>query len=123
MLMAFYHGAKKMDMLRISKLSTMSHIGIHAWEQRILQPLLFDIEIPKDFSLCEDQLDKTIDYDELCQRVTAFVETNSFNLIETVAEKVAQLIKNEFQVDEVTICVCKPHAIKNAENVCVKIRR
>ena len=112
-----------MDMLRISKLSTMSRIGIHAWEQRILQSLLFDIEIPSDFSTCEDQLEKTIDYDQLCQRITVFVETNAFKLIETVAEKVAQLIKEEFHVDAVTVCVSKPHAIKNAGNVSVTIKR
>jgi dihydroneopterin aldolase len=44
-------------------------------------------------------------------------------LIETVAENVAKLIKDEFLVKELTISVSKPHAIKNAGNICVTINR
>lgn len=112
-----------MDLLRISNLRTMSRIGIHAWEQRILQPLCFDIEISIDVSNSQDELEKVIDYDQLCQSITNYVETHSFKLIETVAEKVAQLIKEEFHTNEVKVCVSKPHAIKNASNVSVIIQR
>lgn len=101
----------------------MTHIGIHEWEQRILQQLLVDIRIPIDVTACNNQLANTIDYDQLCQRVTTFVETTSFSLIETVAEHVAQLIKTEFQVNELSVSVSKPHAIKNATNICVTINR
>ena len=112
-----------MDTLHISALRTMTHIGIHEWEQRILQQLLLDIYITIDTSLCNDQIESTIDYDKICQRVTTFVESNKFNLIETVAEKVVNLIKDEFSVKELTISVSKPHAIKNAGNICVTINR
>ncbi len=112
-----------MDTLHISALSIMTHIGIHEWEQRILQQLLVDIRIPIDVTACNNQLANTIDYDQLCQRVTTFVETTSFSLIETVAEHVAQLIKTEFQVNELSVSVSKPHAIKNATNICVTINR
>lgn len=112
-----------MDTLHISALSLMTHIGIHEWEQRILQQLLLDIRISVDVATCNDELANTIDYDQLCQRVTTFIETNSFSLIETVAEKVAQLIKTEFQVTDLTVSVSKPHAIKNAGNVCITINR
>jgi len=112
-----------MDTLQISALSTMTHIGIHDWEQRILQQLLIDIHIPIDIANCNNQLSNTIDYDQLCQRVTTFVESNTFSLIETVAEKVVQLIKDEFQVKQLTVSISKPHAIKNAKNICVTITR
>ena len=121
--MQFILGSLKMDTLHISALSIMTHIGIHAWEQRILQQLLLDIRMSTDFTTCNDQLAKTIDYDQLCQSVTAFVESKSFNLIETVAENVAQLIKDEFNLTQITISVSKPHAIKNAGNICVTITR
>jgi len=112
-----------MDMLHISGLSIMTHIGVHAWEQRILQQLLLDIHIPTDLTTCNNQLDNTIDYDQLSQQVTAFIESTPHTLIETVAESVAQYIKTEFHVNEVTISVSKPHAIKNASNVTVTITR
>ena len=112
-----------MDTLQITALSTKTHIGIHAWEQRILQTLLLDIRIQTDFTTCNNQLANTIDYDQLCQQVTEFVESTTFTLIETVAENVAQLIKDTFHVTELTVSVSKPHAIKNAGNICVTINR
>ena len=111
------------DILHISALSIMTHVGEHAWEQRILQQLLLDIKIPTDLTKCNNQLENTIDYAKLSQRVTAFVESNAYTLIETVAETVAQFIKDEFKVTQVTLTVSKPHAIKNASNVSVTINR
>ena len=112
-----------MDMLEVSALSTMTRIGIHPWEQRIQQQLRLDIKIPLDISACKDQLVNTLDYDKLCQCVTSYIETNTFTLIETVAEQVAQLIKTEFFVKALTLTVSKPHAIKNAGNISITIMR
>ena len=112
-----------MDILHITALRTQTHIGVHAWEQAILQNLIFDIRIPTDISTCKDQLENTIDYATLSKVVTTYVESNHFKLIETVAEQVAQLIKNEFKVKDITLTVSKPQAIKNAANVSVTISR
>jgi 7,8-dihydroneopterin aldolase/epimerase/oxygenase len=112
-----------MDMLQITALNVKTKIGIHAWEQRILQQLLIDIHIDADFSACKDELTNTLDYDALCQLVTTYVEGNTFKLIETVAEHVAGLIKEKFAVKQVKISVSKPHAVKNAGNVCIIINR
>lgn len=111
------------DILSISALSVKTRIGVHAWEQRILQQLLLDISIPIDLTLCNNELANTIDYDALCQNVTVFVESNTFTLIETVAECVAQRIKDLFFVGQLTVSVSKPHAVKNAGRICVTITR
>ncbi len=112
-----------MDTLQISALLVKTHIGIHDWEQRILQRLLIDLTIQIDLSTCHNELEKTIDYDKLCHRVTTYLESNQFSLIETVAECLATLIKEEFKVNALTVSVSKPHAIKNAGNVSVTITR
>ena len=112
-----------MDVLKITALSVHTKIGVYDWEQKINQQLLIDISIPADFSSCEDHLSNTLDYDVLCQTVTEYVESNSFNLIETVAENVAQLIKNQFKVVQLTVAVSKPHAIKNAGGIQVIVTR
>lgn len=111
------------DKLCISGLSVSTRIGIHEWEQRISQQLVLDISIPVDISTCNNQLENTVDYDALCQCITTFVESNSFTLIETVAEKVASLIKDSFKITTLTLSVSKPHAIKNARNIGVTITR
>lgn len=111
------------DSLHIQALRVATHIGVHAWEQRILQTLLIDVSIPSDFSTCRDQLTNTIDYDALCQTITTFVASHAFALIETVAEQVAALIQTTHNVSALTICVSKPHAVANAGLVRVMIQR
>ena len=112
-----------MDTLEITGLSVSTKIGVHAWEQRIAQRLLLDITIPNDFSTCQDNLANTVDYATLCQQVTTYVESNQFALIETVADRVAQLIKDQFAVAKLTVRVSKPHAITNAGNIAVTVAR
>ena len=112
-----------MDSLHISALRIETHIGVHAWEQRILQTLLLDIKIPMDFSNCNNELTNTIDYATLCHDVTHYVESNAFILIETVAENVVKLIKDTFHIKHVSVSVSKPNAIKNAGNICVTVNR
>lgn len=114
---------KRKDLLTIKALQVSTTIGVYAWEQRIKQQLLLDICIPMDFSTCEDELSHTLDYDVLCKKITQFLEHNCFRLIETVANQVADLIKKEFNITEVSITVNKPHAIKNAGAVQVTIMR
>lgn len=117
------YGALHMDTLQISGLNVSTKIGVHEWEQRINQQLLLDITIPVDLSACDEDLANTLDYDALCQAVTRFVESQSFQLIETVANRVAQLIKEEFNVKQVTVAVNKPHAVKNAGAIRVIVDR
>lgn len=112
-----------MDSLHIKGLTVATRIGVYAWEQQISQRLLLDITIPANFSACEDNLDQTIDYAKLCQQVTHYVESNAFQLIETVANQVAQLIKTAFNLSQVTVSVSKPQAIKNAADVQVTVTR
>lgn len=116
-------GYARLDQLDITGLAISTRIGIYAWEQRIAQRLILDINIPIDLSQCNNDLGKTIDYDNLSRRITTYVEEKSFDLIETVAEEVAAIIKKEFKVHQVTLKVSKPDAIKNAANVSVRITR
>lgn len=76
-----------------------------------------------DFSACQDDLNKTVDYAALCDAVTLFVESKSFQLIETVANEVAALIQQKFKVTQLTVSVSKPHAVKNAGNIQIVVRR
>lgn len=111
-----------MNQLEITALRTKTHIGVYAWEQRILQELLIDISIPLQ-QHTEDDLNKTIDYQKLCETITHFIESQSFRLIETVAEQVAQLIETNFNAPHLTLRVSKPHAIPNAGNISILIQR
>lgn len=112
-----------MDSLTIQGLSVQTQIGVYAWEQQIKQQLLIDMVIPSNFLHCGDDLSQTIDYDALCKTVTSYVEAQSFFLIEYVAHCVAELVKEKFNVKNITVSVTKPHAIKNASVIKVSVTR
>ncbi|KTD16768.1 dihydroneopterin aldolase [Legionella jordanis] len=112
-----------MDLLQIKNLQVNTRIGVHDWEQQILQRLSIDVSIPIDCSTCNDDLGGTIDYAQLCTEITAYVESSSFHLIETAANCIAERIKANFNISQLTVSVSKPHAIKNAGDVRVTITR
>lgn len=119
----YFLNLNNMDNLEIIGLSVATKIGIHPWEKRIIQRLSINMLIPYDCSNCEDDIEQTIDYAKLSELVTTFVESNSFNLIETVANQVANLIKTAFNLEKVTVSVSKQHAVKNASDVRVMVTR
>jgi dihydroneopterin aldolase len=114
-----------MDMLYISGLEIDTIIGIHDWEQNIKQTLVIDIEIACEITQAAetDDISKACDYAAISEHVTRFVESNHFQLIETVAEQTAQLILREFKVPRVKLCISKPGAVGNAQNVGIRIER
>lgn len=114
---------RTMDLLEIQGLHVKTRIGICPWEQNVLQSLLVDISIPSDFTACNDNLANTIDYAQLCEQVTTYLELNRFQLIETVGQQLIELIQREFKVSKLTLRISKPHAIKNASNVSVTFTR
>lgn len=111
------------DFLRIHALKMMAQIGVHAWEQQIKQQLSLDIQIEVNCRQCNEQLSQTVDYAAICDLVIDYVENTSFLLIETVAEKVAELLKKTFAIQALTLTVSKPHAIKQADNISITITR
>lgn len=108
-----------MEGLRIHGLAVPCHIGCYDWEQRIMQTLYLDIEIPYKISAVQDDLAKTVDYAKLCAFIVTYLQAQSFKLIETVASSVAQALKAEFGLTTVTLTVSKPNAVKKAKNISV----
>lgn len=113
------------DRVLIEGLTIFTTIGVYSWEKNIKQKLILDLEMAwnnqpagknDDVSLC-------LDYFLVSQSVTLFVESQQFELIETVAEQVAEHVMKKFSVGHIKIKVSKPDAIANASNVAVLIER
>ena len=112
-----------MDTLLIKGLSVVTRIGVNPWEQQVMQRVLLDILIPVDFADCEDSLLCTLDYDTLCTATTQYLETQSFHLIESIANNLALFLKTKFKLKNISITVHKPQAIKNAQSISVTANR
>lgn len=114
-----------MDIIFLSELRVEAVIGIFDWERKIKQAVVFDIEMGADIkkAASSDHIDDTLNYKAVSKRVTEFVETSEFQLVETLAEKVAQLIMDEFTVPWLRLKLNKTGAIRGARGVGIIIER
>ena len=81
-------------------------------ERELGQPFVVDIELRLDLRPAglSDDLEQTIDYGEVHRRAKEIVEGPAVNLIETVAERVADaILKDHPPVETVRVKVAKPH--------------
>ncbi len=100
-------------------------IGIYEWEQRIRQTLVIDLEMGADTraAAATDSIAQTLNYKAVAERVTAFVEATRFQLIETLAERIADILMGEFKIPWIKVSISKPGAIKGSRDVGVVIER
>ena len=113
------------DVVFIEGLTIEALIGIYDWERRIRQPLVFDIEMTFDNRVpaASDDIADTLNYKAVSRRLAEYVEGTGFGLVETLAERCAQLILDEFAVQRVSLKLSKPGAVRGAAAVGVRIAR
>ena len=114
-----------MDIVFIRQLEVFTTIGVYDWEQKIKQKLVLDIEMTYDNTLAaqHDDVAYALDYSKVCCDVINWIEQGKFLLIERVAEEIARLIQQRFEVNWVKVQVNKPGAVPQAQSVGVVIER
>jgi dihydroneopterin aldolase len=114
-----------LDKVFIEGLQIEALIGIYDWERRIRQPLVFDIEMDFDNTVpaASDAIEDTLNYKAVSKRVIEYVSQSGFGLVETLAERVAAIILDEFKVSQVRLRLGKPGAVRGARTVGVEIVR
>ena len=114
-----------MDVISINQLEFKAYIGIEAWEQKIEQKIILDIHIGTNITAAaqSDHIDDTIDYSEIAHVIGRFLSMNRFYLLESLAEKITDLLFKQFKISWLKLAVIKPHAIANARTVSLTIER
>ena len=113
------------DRIFLRGLAVDCTIGFIDWERQVKQTVLIDLEMPVDVARAavSDRVADTLDYKRVAKRVIAFVEASDFQLIETLAERVAAVILAEFDMPWVRVTLAKPGAIRGSREVGVMIER
>ena len=113
------------DLIYIKDLRLQTIIGIFGWEREVRQEVSIDLEMTFDCKRAAktDAIEDTIDYKKITKGIIKFVEESEFQLQETLAEGIADLVKNQYKVDSLKLRVSKPGAIRHAEDVGVIIHR
>ena len=114
-----------MDIVYIRDLRIDTIIGIYDWERQVKQTVSLDLEMATDIrrAAASDDIQFALNYKEVSKRLIAYVETRNALLVETLAEEIAQLVRNEFNVPWVRLRVSKPGAIRGARDVGLVIER
>ena len=113
------------DKVFIEGLEIETLIGIYDWERRIRQTLVFDIEMAFDNRIpaASDDIALTLNYKDVSKRLIDYVGQSSFGLVETLAERCAQIVLDEFDVQWLRLKLSKPGAVRGARAVGVIIER
>jgi dihydroneopterin aldolase len=114
-----------MDVVFIEDLRIETVIGIYDWERRIRQVVAVDLEMAFDNRkpAASDRIDDTLNYKAVSKRLIGFVESASFQLVETLAERCAQIVLDEFKVPWLRLKLSKPGAVRGSKAVGVVIER
>lgn len=116
---------KVVDIVFLRGLRIETVIGIYDWEKAIRQPVILDLEMSADVAraAASDRIEDTLDYKAVSKRLKAFVGDNRFELVETLAERCAEIVRSEFAVAWVRLTVNKIGAVTDAVDVGVIIER
>ena len=114
-----------MDTLRIKGIKVETIVGVHDWERKLPRTVVIDVELQTDVARAakKDSLKEALDYAAVAQEITTFVSTSDFQLIETLAERLAQILQQKFGVNWVKLEVHKPGAVPGTSDVSVAIER
>ena len=113
------------DQIFINDLVLEASIGVYDFELTITQPVKFNIVLDVDPILPDEDHEKSniVCYDTLCQGIKAILDEGHVGLVETLAERVAELCLQARRARKVVVSVAKPSAIAEAESVGVRIVR
>ena len=115
----------KPDIIFLRGLEVECIIGFIDWERRVKQTVVIDLELPVDCrkASIRDEVEDTLDYKKVAKRVIAFVESSQFKLVETMADRLALTLVEEFGIEWVRLSINKPGAIRGSRDVGVAIER
>jgi dihydroneopterin aldolase len=114
-----------MDIVYIRDLKIETVIGIYDWEREIKQTVSLDLEMGADIRKAakSDNIEDTLNYKAVAKRLIAFIAESEFLLVETMAEKCAQIVLSEFNVPWLRLRLSKPGAVRGSQDVGVIIER
>ncbi len=114
-----------MDIIYLKDLRIDTTIGIYEWERRMKQTIILDLEMATDIrqAASSDNIEDTLNYKAVAKRLMSYVSESEFELVETLAEKITEIILTEFNVPWVRLSLNKKGAVRGVRDVGVIIER
>ncbi len=114
-----------MGIVYLRDLRVETIVGIFEWERTTRQVVSLDLEMAADVAAAAatESIEDALDYEAISKRLIEFVSASSYQLVETLAEQVATVVRQEFGVPWLRVSLSKPGAIRGARDVGVVIER
>lgn len=114
-----------MDIVYIRDLRIDTIIGIYDWEREVRQTVSIDLEMATDIrkAAATDDIEFALNYKAVSKRIIAYVENRNALLVESLAEEIAALVRDEFHVPWLRLRLSKPGAVRGARDVGLIIER
>jgi dihydroneopterin aldolase len=114
-----------MDTITISGLKLETVIGVYTWERALPRKLLVDLELGTDIrpAAASDDVADTVDYQAVAERLQAFAADARYQLLEALAEALAELLQREFGIPWLRLRLDKPGAVRGTKGVGLVIER
>ena len=114
-----------MDHIYIRDLALRCIIGIYPEEREKKQDIVINVAMDCDLRRAgeTDRIEDAVDYKVIKLKIAEMVEASSFNLIETLADRVAAICLADPRLRRVKVTVDKPGALRFARSVAVEVTR
>ena len=114
-----------MDTLFLRDFRLQMIIGIYEWERKVPQTVQLDLEIglPHSRACQTDDVADSINYADVAQRIRDTITQRDFNLVEALAEHVAQVVLTEFGSPWIKVCVTKLAVVRGIKQLGICIER
>ncbi len=112
-----------MDWIRIESLQVHATIGVHDWEQQIRQALGISVSLGRRELGATDRLTDTIDYAAVVVQVRDIAARQPYQLIEHLAQCIAEELVHEHAPVLVRVDILKPDAIPGASGITCTVTR
>mgnify|MGYP001181407733 CR=1 FL=1 len=109
----------------IDELTVKTIIGCNPEERVTPQTLTISLAIQYDINLpaTTDNVDDTVNYFDLCNKLKTFVENSGFHIIEALSDAILTIVFNYSQVLQVSLFIYKPDAIDFTKRVGLKLTK
>ncbi len=114
-----------MDTIFVRELKLEAWIGLYRHEKIAPQTIELDLEIalPGDAVFASGRVQDTIDYGVAVERIRALLAAERFGLVESLAERIARLLIDDFGAPRVKVSIAKLGILRDAKRVGVTIER
>ncbi|HEX8932226.1 MAG TPA: dihydroneopterin aldolase [Patescibacteria group bacterium] len=115
----------KLDIIYINDLRVDCIIGVFPNERTKKQPVIINLALSVDTRKAaqSDDLHDTVSYHDIYLAVYDLVSKSNFNLLEKMAQEVANLCLQDKRVKEVKVHIEKPEAVKLGKSSAIEIIR